>query len=192
MHQVDKVAQKCFADAHPPTPTQFPQVVKVGVADVGKDLIKHAATCGGLPRLSPEEPLQAIVKCIHEAIERNTNDDELLAWRGCLLNTSLEFVVCKTDEGRMWQRINTREAFTTEHELFSRSSVTRIFEVLDVAKRLQRPGGGPAGAGQVAEAWKEHVQTSGLSESINFTYVDTAMTVHKRVLLDSDAMAAIM
>ncbi len=168
----------------------FPWTVKVGVSDANKNPLGQVCASGGLPRLSPEEPIHALILAIADAIKRD--DPDLVAWRSCLLNTPMEFVLCKTENDRMWDRINSREKIAIDCEIFARSATSRVFEVVLISQTMQQQGHAPPTARAVADAWKEHVAQSQTQEAVNFSFVDTAMTVHRRVFGVPEALSAIL
>ncbi len=186
--QVKRVQSTYFGTC----PKQFPQLVIVGVTDVAVNPITQWGHRGGLPRISPEEPLHALILAAKAAMDEGATEEVLAEWRSCILNTPFEFVKCESPRDLVWQRINARESYATEFDLFSRTVLGRIHEVWDVLLKLEQDRGGrtPAPA-LVAQAWQDNARLSGSSEPVTMSYVETALTVRRRVLSDTDSLKAI-
>ncbi len=171
-------------------PQQFPCTVIVGLSDPAEHLT--LAPRGGLPRISPEEVPHALLLEVRDAINSGASEAELMAWRACMLNVPLEYRIVKSADDLTWQRINTREQFGTEYELFARSALGRIYEVIDVANQLSQTLRHFPSASRIASDWTAHVTLSGMSDPVTPGFVDTALTVFHRVISDPETQALIV
>ncbi len=133
-------------------PPQFPQLVIVGVTDVDVNPITQWGHRGGLPRISPEEPIHALILAAKAALDAGLGDAVLTEWRACILNTPFEFVRCESPRDLVWKRINVRESYATQFDLFTRTTLGRIHEVWDVMLKLEQERGRPSAPAAVAQA----------------------------------------
>ncbi len=172
-------------------PPQFPQLVIVGVTDVDVNPITQWGHRGGLPRISPEEPIHALILAAKAALDAGLGDAVLTEWRACILNTPFEFVRCESPRDLVWKRINVRESYATQFDLFTRTTLGRIHEVWDVMLKLEQERGRPPAPTAVAQAWADNANMSGTSEPVTLSFIDTSLTVRRRVLSDPGTLAAI-
>ena len=136
---------------------------------------------GGWPRLSPAEPLFALLFSIQEAIEKKADDGVLKAWKRVLLTGSLEVEVVPVGEERYWRASNIREQ-AAEHGLSVQLSLRqRIYDVAGY-KLSKEAAGGTWSARKVAQAYAEKLKLAQNVEKISEAWVDTAITVHARLL----------
>ena len=118
---------------------------------------------------------------IKEAIESKVDDGILKAWRRVVLTASFEVEVVPVGEERYWRASNIRE-LAAEHGLSVQLSLRqRIYDV--AGYKLSKEAGGSAwSAEKVAQAYAEKLKLAQNVEKISESWVDSALTVHGRLL----------
>ena len=91
-----------------------------------------------------------------------------------------------------WARIQSREDIGKQFELLFPSCLQRMFEVTSVADHMEAQLKHPPKVNQVAEAWASRVSQSSMSENVSVTYIDTVMTIRKRILSDERCLRMLL
>lgn len=136
----------------------------------------------GWPRLSPAEPLFALLFSIQQSIEQKADDGVLKAWKHVLLTASFEIEVVPVGEERYWRASNIREQ-AAEHGLSVQLSLRqRIYDVAGHKMHKESVAGGTWSAKKVAQAYSEKLKLAQNVERISDAWVDSAITIYARVL----------
>ena len=163
-------------------PKAFPFEVTMAVDSTNFDITNHG---GALERISPEEPCHAAVFSAHEALRAKAGDDIMRRWRKLFLTIPCCVVVVAPGDARQWAAINLREQFTENYTILARTITQRIYEVVgfkvDKEKEL-----GPISSAKTSEFWKDNVKFSKGTEKCSTAFVDSAITVHNRVLVHKE------
>ena len=162
-------------------PSYFPFEVTVAVEDAAEEQLRPQ-----YQRLSPAEPIHALLFSIQAAVKSKADQSVLQAWRRVLLTVPFSFEVVALGEPRFWRAQNLREE-AVEHGLTVRlSTVQRIYDIAGFKAAKDSVAGANLGADKIAALYEKHLKQAKGAETINKTFVDIAITVHKRLLsLDS-------
>ena len=87
-----------------------------------------ADTKGKLQRISPEEPVHALLWGIHAAIERNAGADEMARWEALLLSIPYVFERLSNRDAILRRSINIREEMTALFDACARTAFARFAE----------------------------------------------------------------
>ena len=137
---------------------------------------------GSLQRMSPPEPIFAVIFSIQEAINKNADEDILMAWRSAALSAPCIFEVVAPGDDRFWKSHNIRQK-VIEHGDMAQLSVRQwIYDVMGFKTAKEAELGKQLGAAQVARVYECQVRYAASCEKISDSFVDSAITVHKRVL----------
>ncbi|CAE7245726.1 unnamed protein product [Symbiodinium sp. CCMP2592] len=137
---------------------------------------------GSFQRLSPAEPCHALLFSIHEAISAKAPEPILRRWKELLLTTPFRFELVPQGEARFWRAQNLREEMV-ERGITVRLSVRqRIYDVAGFKASKEAALKTTLGAAAVASAYQKHLKASAGSEIISESFVDSAITVHDRLL----------
>ena len=101
-------------------------------------------------------------------------------------------VVYKTTADLDWQRINAREEIGKDFQLFFPTCLMRLFEVTNVVEKLKGAMAREPTAKEVSEAWNSRIQQSSMSEKVSPTYIETVMTIRKRMLSDETVLKMLL
>ena len=174
-----------------PTVTDvLPFTLRVGVLETHPLLAKKcnevSQHLSNLPLVSPEELLHVVIFRIAADIDDEQPLEILQKWRTCLLNVSYEFKLYSSEADIGWDRIQMREDTVKAFQLLARTTVERIFEVSAIADDLHSASSfkKQPTVGEVVKAWAKNVSLAEGAEKVTDGYVDSAMTVRRRILSD--------
>ena len=142
---------------------------------------------GALQRLSPPEPAFAVIFSIRDAIIQEAGDDVLGKWRDALLTASFRFEVVTSGDDRYWRAQNLRQE-AIEMGIVSQLSVRQwIYDVVGFKASKEKDLGRELGSAQVAKFYHEKMKYARGTETVSAAFVDSALTVHRRVLSNETA-----
>ena len=187
--------RKCneIAERYYKTPKPLMSEIVVGVSQ-SFSLKSHqvAPSPGFLRRVSPPEPLHALIMAIHRDV-KSEEVEKLRQWRGILLNTLLSFEIIEKDSSLHHKNTQLRERSGIEHELIRHSSLSRCLDVANFSARMQATKlkkserGKASWARQVSEAYNADLVLSELSEKVTESFVERSLAVSSRMLKSSGA-----
>ena len=142
---------------------------------------------GALQRLSPPEPAFAVIFSIRDAIIQEAGDDVLGKWRDALLTASFRFELVTSGDDRYWRAQNLRQE-AIEMGIVSQLSVRQwIYDVVGFKASKEKDLGRELGSSQVAKFYHEKMKYARGTEGVSASFVDSALTVHRRVLSNETA-----
>ena len=175
--QIKELQQFALDPLNPPRHLPFEIVIAL---DTGKQDVM--ASKGALQRLSPPEPPFAAIFSIYEAITKGADDAVLQRWRLAVLTASFRFEVVVAGNERYWRAHNLRQE-NIEMGVVSHLSVRQwIYDVVGFKASKEHDLGKELSAAQVAKFYEEKMAYARGSEKISGSFVDSAITVHKRIL----------
>ena len=137
---------------------------------------------GALLAIGPEELRHAAMCAIARDITAGVDQEVLKQWRRNILSCTATFVMHSSEPKRLQAAMQLRENIANDHEFMSRTSLQRIYEVALFRDIYARNYGRPQATAQnVADAYTQ-VKFAKSREKISKSFVDTALTVHNRVL----------
>ena len=143
---------------------------------------------GRLERLSPEEPVHALVFAVQEAITRD--DPNVDVFFKLMRTISFKFEVCDNGTARFWRASNIREEMVEHGLVVARSVRQRIYEIAGFKQELEG-GTKTVGADKIAKLYEKQLQLAKSSEKVNFGFVDSAISVWKKLFMNTKANAII-
>ena len=172
--QIKHLQKTKFPYADPPLKSPFRAVVAL--------VESQDASAGGLQRLTPEEIDHAILFSLAEAIGKDVGDPILRRWVKMLLSFPMTFEVVPEGDSRMWRAQNLREELVDIGETVRRSTTQRIHDIVGFKMEKEAEKHETWNAFKVAKQYKVYVKLARSSEEISQTFVENAITIHKRLL----------
>ena len=122
--QVQQIKQHWFPSNEPPSLCPFTITVALETpACIGK------RPDNGFQRLSPPEPVHALLFALAEAIETKAKVGVLRALKNCILTATFVFEICPIGEQRYWRAANIREEMVEKGLSVQMSLRQRIYEI---------------------------------------------------------------
>ena len=150
-------------------------------AVIGLSLDQNASH-GGLQRLSPEEIDHSILFAIELAIEQNVGDEILRAWLAFIRSYPMQFESIEEGDDRMWRGQNVREELVDIGEIVKRSVIDRVQDVAGLKREKEMDNGQTISSEKMAKVYQEKMKYARSTEAISPAFVDSAITIDKRVL----------
>ena len=135
----------------------------------------------GFQRLSPPEPVHALLFAIAEAIEKKAKVGVLRALKNCLLTTTFVFEICALGEDRYWRAQNIREDLVEKGLSVQMTLRQRIFDIAGFYETKKKTESN-LGTKKLANLYSQHLKLSSGQEKISESFVDCALTIHRRLL----------
>lgn len=157
-------------------PNNLPEIV-IAAPSTDWDPMKHK---GAWKRVSPEEEVFAVVKCVRRDIENRTPEAILTQWRTLLLTQpyTIEDLPDGPDRQRFYRAMNLREKRRTQAVL-ARSPFGRIFEVVAVEKSLARSKANVTPQ-HVYDDFVAKAQFSPVAEPLSLNLIDNSLSIYRR------------
>ena len=165
-------------------PAAFPFDLTLAVDD---DTFGSTGKLKGLQRLSPEEPVHALVQSIGNAIKAGASDDIMRRWLNVCLCVTIVFEVVPQGDERFWRAQNLREQAIENGEVVHRSARQRVYDVAGFKIEQEKKHNREFSAAYVADLYNKRVKMARSTEQVSKSFVDTAITVYKRILSLEDA-----
>ena len=173
-----KELQRFALEPHNP-PRHFPWETVIALDSATQDVM---GAKGALQRMSPPEPAFAAIFSIRDAIVQDAGDDVLAKWRDALLTAAFRFEVVTAGDDRYWRSQNLRQE-AIEMGIVSQLSVRQwIYDVVGFKSSKESDLGKELGSAQVAKYYHEKMKYARGTEGVSASFVDSALTVYKRVL----------
>lgn len=137
---------------------------------------------GALQRVSPPEPALAVIFSIQDAIAAGAADDVLMAWRRAILSAPVHFEVCAKGEDRFWRSQNLRQEAIEMGDVAQLSTRQWIYDVVGYKAFKEKELNKTLGSAQVATFYAQKMHYAKSSDQISHAFVDSALTVFRRVL----------
>ena len=135
----------------------------------------------GFQRLSPPEPVHALLFALAEAIESKAKVGVLRAFRNCILTATFVFEICPVDEDRYWRAQNIREEMVEKGLSVQLSLRQRIFDIAGFYETKKKTESS-LGAKKLATMYTQHLKLASNQEKISESFVDCALSIHRRLL----------
>ena len=146
-----------------------------------------AANLGKLQRCSPDEEVFAVALAWGDVMEQDAiSDAELAAWKNLFTDAEYELKVLKTGLDGWYHNQRIRQQINQWSASLTRTPLPMIAEVVNFKLDLEQKDGTTLSAATVAKNYQENVVQSSAAEAFTDSFVDNALTVHKRMLSDSE------
>ena len=180
--QIKELQRFALEPLNPPRHLPFETVIAL---DSATQCVMSAK--GALQRLSPPEPAFAVIFSIRDSLIQEAGDDVLGKWRDALLTASFRFEVMTAGDERYWRAQNLRQE-AIEIGIVSQLSVRQwIYDVVGFKASKEKDLGRELGSAQVAKYYHDKMKYARGTEGVSASFVDSAITVHRRVLSNSTA-----
>ncbi len=138
---------------------------------------------GGLVRISPSEPSIAFVFSVRDAIRNGAGEEVLMKRSKLALTATAQFeVALPGGEDQYWRSQNVRQERIEIGDVAQLSVRQWIYDVIGFRESKERELEKKLAASAVAKMCDEHVRYARSSERITDAFVDSALTIHKRLL----------
>ena len=136
---------------------------------------------GRMHRVSPEEPVMAIILQLASELESGVDEARVRAWRTMVLSVSFTWKLLESDDAQYWESVRERERLVVDYSTMSRSAVQRIFE-LAAFRAVQEKKTGKISHSDLAQLYNQHAQMAKQSEPITENTVKNAAVVYRDML----------
>ena len=169
-----------YRDYYFPAPRPLPRELVLAIPRV-KDPLKDLSV---ITRLSPDEPVIAFMKRLRVLLEQGIDEEEAIAWRAAALMTPVEYIL-EDSADKMYMR--TRQGREDIVQDFKSLRVTSFQQICDInyAKMRFEIGREELSSEKLAKKYEELTWAEG-SEPMTPNLIDTALTVHQRILKHPD------
>ena len=116
-----------------------------------------------------------------EAIQKKEKEHVLRAFTSCVLTTSFVFELCSVGEARYWRAQNIREEMVEKGLAVQLSLRQRIYDIAGFQDMKSKTEGN-MGAKKLSALYATHLKLASNAEKISESFVDSALTIHKRLL----------
>jgi hypothetical protein len=163
-------------------PAAHPYDMHIAVDDSDYKVTEHR---GSLQRVSPEEIGHAVLFSVAEAIAApETTDDVLRRWRKLMLTMPFVFSICAPGDDRFWLCQNLREAMVEHGDSVRRTVRQLVHDVAGFKMEKEHGTDTTLSSEKVALQYKKHMKLARSSEPISKSFVESAVTIYKRVVGD--------
>lgn len=159
-------------------PASFPYVVTVAVDAVTEEALTPD---GHWRRLSPAEPVFALLFSVAESIRENAEEAVLKKWLRVLLTIDFEILCIPDTETRYWKAVNLREKAVELGQSVRLSLRQRIFDVAGFKQTKEASLGTTLPYKKVAQMYAQHVKLASGTEDVSETFVDCACGIYRRI-----------
>lgn len=174
--QVQQIKQHWFPSNEPPSLCPFTITVALETpACIGK------RPDNGFQRLSPPEPVHALLFALAEAIETKAKVGVLRALKNCILTATFVFEICPIGEQRYWRAANIREEMVEKGLSVQMSLRQRIYEIAGFHEQKKKTEAN-LGSKKLAGLYTQHLKLASNQEKISESFIDSALTIHRRLL----------
>ena len=156
----------------------MPHNVSISLKEGERPLDKRGALCA----ISPEEVRHAMMAAIARDISNGVESEVLEEWRRKVLSRTATFQVHATEAERSRVAMQLRENMANDHETMRRTQLQRIYEIIFFRDQYAKTHGrDQATAANIAAEYGNMRMAKG-RERISKSFVDTALTIHARLL----------
>ena len=159
-------------DHHFRTPNPLPNILSIAL-QAGEEPEERK---GSWMSLSPEEMTHAMLGAIARDIQSG-DKDAAQAWRAIALSTTAELRFYADPDAKLRKAMQLRENMSIDDEAMTRSQTQRIYEIVHFRNTLRETQGKASVPDILA-----YYTTLRMKEPITKSFIDTALTVHSRVL----------
>ena len=135
----------------------------------------------GWPRLSPAEPVHALLFAAAEAIKSKQGANVLQAFKSCFLTCTFVYEVVPVGEARYFRSLNIREEQVEKGLAVQMSLRQRIYDIAGFAE-AKKTTDGIVGSKKLAALYCAQVKLASNQEKMSESFVDSALTIYNRVL----------
>ncbi|CAE7699222.1 Gyltl1b [Symbiodinium sp. CCMP2592] len=163
-------------------PATFQETYECVVSQAwANDVSRMKTNAGDVHPVVPVEHIMAFVL----AARRDIGDEEKMkAWKFAFLTVSFSYHVC-SDADAFWMAQNSRQAKKHADMTMTLTCLQKIFSVLNHKARLEKANGGKEmGVDEFCKLYEENFKHANENERVSDSFVDTALTMGKRVLKD--------
>jgi hypothetical protein len=180
-----KYIQTKFPSLKPPS--RSPYRTSVAISGVTAD------ECVGddpkLQVLSPIEISHAVLFSLQDAISSGASDEVLRSWKTLLLSWPMSWEVVALGEARTWRAGNLRESMVDAGDSVKLSTRQLALDVAGFKMETEAAKQTAISSADTAKMYATHLVQARSSEKISPTFVDSAITVVKRVINNAECSA---
>ena len=160
-------------------PQRFPFTVTVALDNADMDVSTHI---GALKRVSPPEPVHALLFALAKAITSKQPVGILQRWKALALTTEFAFqVVPQGGDDRYWKCQELRQRAIEQGDNAKVTTRQWIYDIMGFKMDKQAETKREIGANAIHQAYKNCKFWARTSEEITVSFVDTAITTFSRV-----------
>ena len=175
--QIAEIQRFYFNPVDPPI--SFPYEICAAVSAGTEEELSRK---GSFQRLSPPEPAHALLFAVESSIKRAAPEAILKRWRQVILTVPFRLEKVDLGEARFWRAQHLREEMVERGVTVKLSIIQRVYDVAGFKANKEASLETTLSPGQVAAAYEKHLKAARGSEPIKESFVDTAISVHQRIL----------
>ncbi|CAK0830711.1 unnamed protein product [Prorocentrum cordatum] len=165
-------------------PSKLPLTTVIAVDNATADIMENK---GGMARISNPEPVFATILSLESAIRNKESDEVLMAWRKTLLSAPFSFEVVSPGEDRYWRAQNIRQQIIQTGFIAQLSVRQWIYDVVGLKLAMEKEMAKEIGSEKLHKLYTDKITFAGNQKPLSASFVDSAVTVYKRVLSLSQA-----
>ena len=159
-------------------PATMPHAIIISLKAGERPVDERGALCA----VSPEEMRHAMMAALARDISNGVESEVWEEWRRKALSCTATFQVHASEAERCRVAMQLREKLANDHETMSRTQLQRVYEVVFFRDQYAKTHGrDQATAANIAAEYGKVRMAKG-REKISKSFVDTALTIHARLL----------
>ncbi|CAK0907003.1 unnamed protein product [Prorocentrum cordatum] len=182
MGQVKEIRRFHMSPMSPPE--VFPMTTVFAVDNPAMDVTMHL---GSLQRLSPIEPQLALLMGMADAVKKEAEDSVLLKWRQVALSAPVTFEVQAEGDTRHWRAHNIQQEWIETRDTAQLSVRQWVYDIVGFKEAKEKDIGKTLGSKELSQLYEKHMKYAKSTLHVKPTFVDNAITVHKRLLSLEDS-----
>ncbi|CAK0880249.1 unnamed protein product [Prorocentrum cordatum] len=177
MGQVKEIRRFHMSPMSPPE--VFPMTTVFAAENPAMDVTMHL---GSLQRLSPIEPQLALLMSMADAVKKEAEDSVLLKWRQVALSAPVTFEVQAKGDTRYWRAHDIRQEWIETGDTAQLSVRQWVYDIVGFKEAKEKDIGKTLGSKELSQLYEKHMKYAKSTVHVKPTFVDNAITVHKRLL----------
>ena len=145
---------------------------------------------GKLHRVSPEECEAALLFSVADRIKAGASAAELAHWRKAV---EIQFECLPTADELYFRAVNIRRSIIVQNEALVRSAMQQIQEIMEYKLRKETSLGKSLDCASLHKLWNDSTLqiSSSYVDEISIGWLEAALRVYKKVLMDKENRAVI-
>ena len=156
----------------------MPHTIIISLKAGERPLDKRGALCA----VSPEEMRHAMMAAIARDISNGVESEVLEEWRRKALSCTATFQAHATEAERCRVAMQLRENMANDHETMSRTQLQRVYDIAFFRDQYAKTHGRDQATATNIAAEYGQVRMAKGRERLSKSFVDTALTIHARLL----------
>lgn len=171
MKSVNDLAARYYAEG----PARFHGKLKVAVHP------DWVLSCSDHSRVKPVSPMEGQIAFLLAMYRDNQDEVKAAEWKKYALTVEFEYVIATSDDDLYFMNQNMRQDLGTDKESLFLTALQKTFSILAAKGRMEKVHGSMSTA-EFCKKYSEHFFASCEAEKVTDAFVDSAITLSRRVL----------